>query len=130
MLAVSCSRPGTDVARRSASQNFAQGQPASQSSTAFSGSASRAVDGNSNGNWGANSVSHTDYNRNAWWQVDLGQTVAITSVVLWGRTDCCTDRLSDFYVFVSAEPFASTDLADTQQQAGVASVHVSGRAQT
>lgn len=83
-------------------RNLAQGKAASQSSTGSGGGANRAVDGNTNGTYSVGSVTHTTNSRNAWWQVDLGANSAIDSIQLWNRTDCCADRLSNFYVFVSA----------------------------
>jgi hypothetical protein len=77
------------------------GRPATQSSTYSTASANLAVDGNTNGNFGSGSVSHTNSTTNAWWQVDLGARYALTNITLWNRTDCCSDRLANFYVFVS-----------------------------
>ena len=56
--------------------NIAQGEAvtASQSSTCHGGSASRAIDGNTNGEWGGNSVQHTCDEVNPWWMVDLGSS--------------------------------------------------------
>lgn len=81
--------------------NLAQGKAATQSSTYESAVASRAVDGNTNGNYSAGSVTHTNSTNNAWWQVDLGATYTIDSLQLWNRSDCCQSRLANFYVFVS-----------------------------
>lgn len=74
--------------------NVALGKTASQSSTAHGGSAARAVDGNSDGNYNAGSVTHTNSDANPWWQVDLGQNYFVVSVDVWNRTDCCADRLN------------------------------------
>jgi hypothetical protein len=76
---------------------------ASQSSTAFGGVPWRANDGNTDGNWANNSVSHTDFDSNAWWQVNLGAQYPIGTVLVYNRTDCCSDRLSDFDVLVSSD---------------------------
>jgi hypothetical protein len=38
---------------------------------------------------------------------------------IWNRTDCCEERLGDFYVLVSSQPFTSTNLATTLAQPGV-----------
>jgi len=97
---------------------------ATQSSTYASAPASRAVDGNTNGNFFNNSVTHTDYTYQAWWQVDLGGVYAINNINLWNRTDCCPERLSNFYVLVSSDPFTSTDLNATLGQPGVSSYYV------
>ena len=88
---------------------LSQGKPTSQSTSLQYGEASRAVDGNTNGAWQwsntdtTNSLSHTnsETENQAWWQVDLGQSATVNQVKLWNRTDCCGDRLSNFYVFIS-----------------------------
>merc|ERR1712194_158434 len=67
---------------------------ASQVSTCYGGAASRAIDGNTAGNWNQGSVMHTCNNANPWWKVDLGRgETQITHVVVTSRTDCCNDRL-------------------------------------
>jgi hypothetical protein len=73
------------------------GRPTAQSSTAFGGSSSRAVDGNRDGTFSNNSVTHTN-NSQAWWRVDLGATKKITWIDIYNRTDCCSDRLANFVV--------------------------------
>ncbi|HEX8180893.1 MAG TPA: Calx-beta domain-containing protein [Pyrinomonadaceae bacterium] len=113
-------------------RNLAVGKAATQSSTYTAappgGPASLAVDGNTNGNYFGNSVSSTNLDTQAWWQVDLGAKNWLDQVRVWNRTDCCPDRLSDFYVFVSDEPFGSTDANDTQEQPGVSTYFVAGQA--
>jgi hypothetical protein len=113
------------------SPDLALGKTATQSSEAYGGSPSRVVDGDTNGVFGNNSVSHTDLNPNAWWQVDLGGTSPLTSINVWNRTDCCADRLNDFWVFTSPTPF-DTSLTPQQQAArpGVWSSHQTGTAGT
>ena len=51
--------------------NIAQFKPTKQSSVHDGGAANRAVDGNTNGNWGAVSVTHTQGEENPWWEVNL-----------------------------------------------------------
>jgi hypothetical protein len=96
--------------------NLALGKSATQSST-FPGYptavAASAVDGNTDGNFFDGSVTATNLDANAWWQVDLGASASISSVVVWNRTDCCASRLSNFWVFVSDTPFAPNDTVDT-----------------
>lgn len=84
-----------------AAVNVALGKSASQSST-YDGltGASNGVDGDTNGVYGG-SLTHTNSDVNAWWEVDLGSSVAVSSVVVWGRTDCCGYRLSDYWVYIS-----------------------------
>jgi glucose/arabinose dehydrogenase len=87
-----------------ATVNLALGELATQSSTAVGGVASRAVDGNTNGSWAGGSVTHTQAQASAWWEVDLGEVREIDDVALWNRTDCCGERLSNFYVMVGSLP--------------------------
>jgi F5/8 type C domain len=83
--------------------NLTKGTTASQSSTLFGANAARAIDGNTDGNWNDNSVTHTDLQASPWWQVDLGVSHPIGTVLVNNRTDCCSDRLADFDVLVSAD---------------------------
>ena len=105
--------------------NVAVGKAATQRSTAYGGVAERAVDGNTDGNWSAGSVTHSaeDGSPEPWWQVDLGASVPIHSVHVWNRSDCCSERLGDYYVLVSNEPFGSGSLADVRAQPGVTALH-------
>jgi hypothetical protein len=73
---------------------------ASESSIYSGGVASRAIDGNTNGDWYVGSVTHTYSDYQAWWQVQLTQVYDIDSIVIWNRTDCCPERLSNFRVSV------------------------------
>jgi alpha-L-fucosidase len=110
--------------------NVAAGKATTQSSTDFGGTPDRAVDGNTDGSYFAGSSSHTGYDQNAWWQVDLGKSYQIYEIDIWNRTDGFTDRLSDYYVLVSDEPFTSTSLDETLNQPGVWSsrqIQVAGR---
>jgi len=109
------------------SVNLALGRPATQSSTLYT-SAAVAVDGNRDGNFANGSVTHTSSTFAPWWQVDLGSIQNLDSVKLWNRTDCCADRLSNFYVFVSDQPFTSTDLMTTIGQSGVSGYYTPGQA--
>jgi hypothetical protein len=34
-------------------------------------------------------------------------------VTVWNRTDCCSDRLDDYWIFVSDAPFAASDTPAT-----------------
>jgi len=76
--------------------NLARGAVAvaSQSTVCWGGVASRAVDGNTNGNWGGNSVTHTCQEDSAWWMVDLSvnEQYTINTVSIYNRNDCCDDR--------------------------------------
>jgi hypothetical protein len=120
---------GGHVTPAPANTNLAVGKRASQSSTGYGGQPGRAVDGNLDGHYfHGNSVSHTNHERGAWWQVNLGHSYRIKSVRIMNRTDCCGERLSDFHVLVSDRPFASTDLNTSLRQPGVWDYHFSGTA--
>jgi alpha-L-fucosidase 2 len=110
--------------------NLAFNKTATQSSTDWSAPADRAVDGNTDGNFWNGSVTHTQVENQAWWHVDLGSVQTIGRIDVWNRTDCCGDALTNFYVFVSDQPFASTDLTATQNQAGVWNYHNTGQGGT
>jgi hypothetical protein len=116
------------------STNLAQGKAATQSSTYTAappgGPAYLAVDGNTNGNYFANSVTSTNYDYQPWLQVDLGASYSIDQVKLWNRTDCCADRLSYVYIFVSDVPFTTTDLFYTPYQPGVSMYYIPSQAGT
>ena len=82
-----------------ANRNWAPMGVASQSTTGFGGVASRGNDGNTNGNFGGNSVTHTDgSSTEGWWEVDLGTSRPVDQIVVWNRTDCCGERLNNFSV--------------------------------
>jgi hypothetical protein len=108
--------------------NLAFGKVTTQSSTVIGAASSRAVDGNPDGNFANGSVTHSDFQSQPWWHVDLGNSEPLDSVVLWNRTDCCSERLANFYVLVSDDPFISTDLAATLNQPGVSSYYAAGGA--
>mmetsp|Transcript_8240 Transcript_8240/g.15079 ORF Transcript_8240/g.15079 Transcript_8240/m.15079 type:complete len:1302 (-) Transcript_8240:105-4010(-) len=94
----SCSTCASDCC----TPNVALGKVATQSTTAHGGVPGRAVDGDANGNWAANSVSHTDAECNAWWKVDLADDAPpeVSVVRLYNRQDCCANRLHDVTVQV------------------------------
>ena len=81
-------------------ENIALGKRVSQSSTAYGGFASKAVDGNTNGNFGNQSVTHTDFQSKPWWQVDLDSEETIRQINIFNRTDTAQDRLSNFNVIL------------------------------
>ena len=108
-------------------QNLALNSSTSQSGTQSGGNASRAVDGNTDGNfWGGNSVTNTNWQSQAWWETDLGAMGNIESINIWNRTDCCQEFLSNVYVLVSEVPFTSKDLDASIAQLGVSSYLING----
>lgn len=71
------------------------------------GPASNAVDGNRSGVYNECSVTHTNSTDHPWWQVDLSESHTIYQIRVYNRTDCCPERLSDFYVLISDNPIAA-----------------------
>ncbi|MDZ7876985.1 MAG: HYR domain-containing protein [Saprospiraceae bacterium] len=106
--------------------NLALNKTATQSSNylLLQGAASKAVDGNTNGNYNSGSVTHTACGTQDWWQVDLGVVANITQVKLWNRTDCCADRLKNVYLIVSNTPFATNSLTTLRNTAGVFVINI------
>jgi hypothetical protein len=92
-------------------RDLAIGATATQSSAGLA-PASRAVDGNTDGAWANNSVSHTAQSSQPWLQVDLGSSQALSEVRLWNRTDCCSARLSDYALLLSNSPITTTSYDD------------------
>ncbi len=79
--------------------NIAGDGTATQSTLGFGGNPERAIDGNRNGVFGGGSVTHTATgDPTPWWQLELPEARPIARVVLWNRTDCCVNRLSNFRV--------------------------------
>jgi len=77
--------------------NIARTGKATQSATAFSGEASRAIDGNSNPDWGNGSQTHTPENvENPWWEVDLGSERLLERIVIHNRGSGFESRLNGF----------------------------------
>lgn len=106
--------------------NLALGKTATQSSTAASGGPERARDGNTDGNFNNGSVTHTGYDFHAWWKVDLGAIAYIDHIGVYNRTDCCSERLSNFWVLVSDLPFVSDQLTPALEQQNVSAYFVGG----
>ncbi|HMJ45748.1 MAG TPA: hypothetical protein VK498_00365, partial [Ferruginibacter sp.] len=77
------------------------GKTTMQSSTAFGAAAPRAVDGNRNGNFNGGSITHTNNERKPFWQMDLGGSAPIDLIRIFNRTDCCRERLSNVFIFIS-----------------------------
>ncbi|KAM7176074.1 uncharacterized protein RBU57_001934 isoform 3-T3 [Macrochelys suwanniensis] len=80
-------------------ENLALGRPAIQSSTYENyglgkAMAGNAVDGKRDGIWEQGSCSHTQYDTEPWWKVDLGSQHSISAVIVKNREDCCGERLT------------------------------------
>ena len=118
------------LAAGTAPVNVAVGKTSSQSSTypIPNTQAANGNDGNTDGNYYAGSITHTLNDLNAWWQVDLGSSYTISSINLYNRTDSASSRLTNYHLFVSDNPFSSTNLGTTLAQAGVSDYPNSGTA--
>lgn len=82
-------------------ENIAAHKPASQSSIAYGGDASRAVDGNRDNAWSHRSVTHTDFQDHSWWKVDLEKEESVGTVRIYNRGDGdVAKRLSNFDVIL------------------------------
>lgn len=98
--------------------NAAAGKPATQiSDYSADYGAARSVDGDL-----FNFSTTSGAEPQPWWQVDLGGPVAVETVKVYNRVDCCAERVTDYYVLVSAEPFPAT-LAEALAAPGVVSHH-------
>jgi len=89
-------RPRSDTYRE-----VTRNKPAIQSSTMGEGIASLAVDGDTNVDMYKHSCTQTWNKENEWWAVDLGRNIAVSSVRITNRADCCADRLKNFYVVMT-----------------------------
>ena len=116
------------------SDNLALNKTATMSSTGWGGTASRAVDGNTDGVWDNGSVAHTGKQANPWWEVDLGEEHPLGVVNVWNRSssdNCqgisCDQRLHDFWVVASTTRLdASFNPATAGAVDGVHAIKVDG----
>ncbi len=67
--------------------NVALKGKATQSSTSYEGDASRAIDGNTSGDFEAKSTTHTATEQSPWWEVELAESVQVSKLVVFNRTD-------------------------------------------
>ena len=88
--------------------NVAHGKQARQSSIyandAVKFGAQKALDGVTDGNFGAANGMHTESDQYAWWEVDLGAHYRIGEIKIHNRTDCCGNRINDAKVIVADWP--------------------------
>ena len=89
----------------SGGENVALKGRAKQSSTAFKGRAKLAIDGNTDGVFANQSVTHTNTETNPFWEVDLKATRELEKLVLWPRADGAqlNDRLDGLRVSILGE---------------------------
>mgnify|MGYP001277153668 CR=1 FL=1 len=76
----------------------------SSSDTVYGRPASVAVDGNTSGDYYAESVTHSAFENNAWWRVDLGAIYNIRQIKVFNRTDCCSERLRGAKLYIGNNP--------------------------
>uniref|UniRef100_A0A8C7J1L7 Fucolectin tachylectin-4 pentraxin-1 domain-containing protein n=1 Tax=Oncorhynchus kisutch TaxID=8019 RepID=A0A8C7J1L7_ONCKI len=67
---------------------------ATQSSIDWYGIAQNAIDGNRESDSYKGSCSHTAYDTNPFWRVDLLDVYRVTAVTFTNRRDCCHERLN------------------------------------
>ncbi|MBB4127929.1 hypothetical protein GGR77_003251 [Xanthomonas translucens] len=109
--------------------NIARGKAVRQSGTLDGREARLAVDGNTNGDLEAGSISHTNQDLNAWLDIDLGSAQAIDRIGIW-NVKGYEFRLHDYWVFVSEAPFGPADTADTlKARPGIWARQLPGRTQ-
>ncbi|MGC6425787.1 MAG: PVC-type heme-binding CxxCH protein [Akkermansiaceae bacterium] len=77
-------------------KNVARAGKAKQSSTAHSGDAARAIDGNKNPVYGSGGQTHTGIENKPWWELDLQETQAIDAISIWNRGEGFAKRLDGF----------------------------------
>ncbi|XP_055757085.1 uncharacterized protein LOC129835473 [Salvelinus fontinalis] len=68
---------------------------ATQSSLHGDGQANNAIDGNRESNYFKLHCTHTEWDTNPWWRVDLLDVYRVTAVSITNRGDCCSERLND-----------------------------------
>lgn len=81
--------------------NLALQGEARQSSTTNGGVASRAIDGNREGRYNRDSVTHTRGSNTPWWEVRLEAASRIETLLVFNRTNnCCFRRLRNYTVSI------------------------------
>ena len=79
--------------------NYALEGAATQSSTFFGGEPNRAIDGNTSGLWDSGSITFTNSELNAWWQVALTKEINVGEINIFNWKGF-ESRLNDFTVSV------------------------------
>jgi len=74
---------------------------ASQSSTVYGAVASYAIDDDTNGSWPT--ITRTDTQTNPWWRLILREVTSISNVIIFNRSDCCSERILGFELIVRYE---------------------------
>ncbi|XP_063780811.1 uncharacterized protein LOC134928725 [Pseudophryne corroboree] len=87
--------------------NLARGGQATQSSLydyRIKGYATNAIDGNRDGDFNKVSCTHTELEKNPWWNLDLRKSYKIGTIIVANRQECCADRLVGAEVRVGNSP--------------------------
>ena len=95
--------------------NLALNKPSFQSSRYNFLHSTFAVNGDPEtvgGTWNDGLYTHSDFDRYAWWEVDLEDVYQIQQINVLGRTDDHQERLRYGVVMVSTTPFTSDDILD------------------
>jgi len=74
--------------------NVALGKPTSQSSVSENMDSSKVVDGNLDGT----QFSMTNPSDVNWLEIDLTSTIDLSKVIIYNRSDCCSDRLDGVHI--------------------------------
>ncbi|KAG9478900.1 hypothetical protein GDO78_012520 [Eleutherodactylus coqui] len=77
------------------------------------GYANKAIDGVKETNYHKGSCSHTNIEKDSWWQVDLKHMYKITNVVLTNRRDCCSERLLHAEIRIGNSPDNNNQVCGT-----------------
>jgi hypothetical protein len=75
--------------------------------------AEKAIDGNINGN----SFTHTKTSSHTWWQGDFGKPKTVHTITLNNRSTCCTERLQNFYIFITDVDMSGKTLSEIKDSA-------------
>lgn len=68
--------------------------------------ASRAIDGDTDGNYWNGSVTHSASAGQNWWHLDLGTAAPIDTIEIWNRAEGLEGRMSGARLFISAQPIS------------------------
>jgi putative heme-binding domain-containing protein len=88
----------------SGDRNIARSGKATQINTSHGGVASRGIDGNKNPVYGNGGQTHCEEETlNPWWELDLGEPVAIERIEVYGRGEGFANRLQGFSLLILDE---------------------------
>ncbi|XP_060720307.1 fucolectin-like [Tachysurus vachellii] len=82
--------------------NLALGGIATQSSTYAIYNAFYAIDGNKETNANVYPCTHTNFQPNPWWKVDLLVVYKISNVIITNRGDCCPTRINGAEIHIGS----------------------------